>query len=117
ATLITADLTKLDSIDQIAVAIHRRFGRLDGLVANAGALGVLGPLSHMAPRVWHEAMTVNVDANWRLIRAFDPLLRRSAAGRAIFVTSGAGRHPRAYWGVYAVSKAALDMLAGIYAEE
>ena len=117
ATLIPGDLTKLDSIDQMAVAIHQRFGRLDVLVGNAGQLGVLGPLAHTEPKVWEEAMTVNVTANWRLIRAFDPLLQRSESGQAIFVTSGASRHPRAYWGVYAVSKAALDMMVGIYAEE
>ena len=117
ATLIPADLTKLDSIDQIATAIHQRFGRLDILVANAAQLGVLGPIAHLEPKVWDETLTVNVSANWRLIRAFDPLLRRSEAGRAIFVTSGVGRKPRAYWGVYAVSKAALDMLVRIYAEE
>jgi NAD(P)-dependent dehydrogenase (short-subunit alcohol dehydrogenase family) len=117
ATLIPADLSKLDSIDQIATAIHHRFGRLDILVANAGQLGVLGPLSHMESKVWSETLTVNVSANWRIIRAFDPLLHRSEAGRAIFVTSGVGRKPRAYWGAYAVSKAALDMLVSIYAKE
>jgi len=62
-------------------------------------------------------MAVNVTANWRLIRSLDPLLRRSDAGRAIFVTSGASRRPIAYWGAYATSKAALDMMVGIYAAE
>ena len=74
-------------------------------------------LTHTEPKHWQEAIDVNLTANWRLIRSLDPLLRLSPAGRAIFVSSGAARGPRAYWGVYAVTKAALEMLAGIYAQE
>jgi NAD(P)-dependent dehydrogenase (short-subunit alcohol dehydrogenase family) len=62
-------------------------------------------------------MAVNVTANWRLIRSLDPLLRQSDAGRALFVSSGAARGVRAYWGIYAVSKAALEMLVRTYAVE
>ena len=87
------------------------------LVGNAGVLGTMGPIAHMDPAVWEQVMAVNLTANWRLIRGFDPLLRASDAGRAIFVTSGAARGARAYWGGYAVSKAALEMLIGTYAAE
>lgn len=117
ATLVPADLNDHAAIDAIGGAIFQRFGRLDILVANAALLGVLSPLHHVDPKVWNQVMSVNVTANWRLIRAFDPLLRESTAGRAIFVTSGASQQATAYWGPYAVSKAALDMLAMTYAAE
>jgi NAD(P)-dependent dehydrogenase (short-subunit alcohol dehydrogenase family) len=117
ATLIPQDLRKLDELEKLGPVLHERFGRLDVLVANAGILGTLTPVSHMAPAKWDEVMAVNLAVNHRLIRTLDPLLRASDAGRAIFVTSGAGSTPRAYWGAYAVSKAALDMMVRIWAEE
>ncbi len=117
ATLVPFDLTDFDQIDRTGAALFERFKRLDVLVGNAGVLGTMGPVAHMDPAVWEQVMAVNVTANWRLIRSFDPLLRASDAGRAIFVTSGAARGPRAYWGAYAVSKAALEMLVGTYAAE
>jgi NAD(P)-dependent dehydrogenase (short-subunit alcohol dehydrogenase family) len=115
--LVPLDLKNFDAIDQLGAGLYERFGRLDVLVGNAGVLGQMSPLTHTEPKHWQEAIDVNLTANWRLIRSLDPLLRLSAAGRAIFVSSGAARGPRAYWGVYAVTKAALEMLAGIYAQE
>ena len=117
ATLVPLDLTDFDQIDRTGAALFERFERLDVLVGNAGVLGTMGPVAHMDPAVWEHVMAVNVTANWRLIRSFDPLLRASDAGRAIFVTSGAARGARAYWGAYAVSKAALEMVVGTYAAE
>jgi len=119
ATLVPCDLRDAPAIDRLGEALHARWGRLDVLVAAAGVLGPLSPLHHVDPRQWDEVMAVNVAANWRLIRALDPLLRQSAAGRAVFITSGAASRAelRAYWGPYAVSKAALDALARTYAAE
>ena len=117
ATLVPLDLRDFDAIDQLGAALYQRFGRLDVLVGNAGVLGVLSPLGHIDPRVWQETIDVNLTANWRLIRSLDPLLRQSEAGRAIFVTSGAADAARAYWGPYAVSKIALEMLVKTYAAE
>ncbi|MFC1672883.1 SDR family NAD(P)-dependent oxidoreductase [Pseudomonadota bacterium] len=117
ATLVPCDLTDFDVIDQIGGAIFERFEKLDILVGNAGILGTLAPLAHIEPKEWQQVMDINLTANWRLIRACDPLLRASDAGRAIFVSSTVGHSARAYWGGYAVSKAALEMTAGIYAEE
>jgi len=117
ATLVPLDLRDYDSIDRLALALNERFGRLDVLIGNAGLLGSLSPLDHIEPRVWDEVMAVNVTANWRLIRALDALLKRSDAGRAVFVTSGAAWLNLAYWGPYAVSKAALDVLACTWAAE
>jgi NAD(P)-dependent dehydrogenase (short-subunit alcohol dehydrogenase family) len=117
ATLLPLDLRALDTIDQMAAAIQQRFGRLDVLVGNAAVLGKLSPLGHLDPKSWEEVMTVNLTANWRLIRALDPLLRLSKAGRAIFATCAAARDLAAYWGAYAASKAALEALVRIYARE
>lgn len=117
ATLVPLDVTDSPGIDRLGAALHERFGRLDVLLANAGVLGTLSPIGHIDPKIFDQVMAVNVTANWRLIRSLDPLLRRSDAGRAIFVTSGASRRPVAYWSAYAASKAALDMLVGVYAAE
>ncbi|MBB4015862.1 NAD(P)-dependent dehydrogenase (short-subunit alcohol dehydrogenase family) [Chelatococcus caeni] len=117
ATLVPVDLKDYDALDRLGAAIHERWGKLDVLVANAGLLGALSPLGHIEPKVWDDVMAVNVTANWRLIRSLDPLLRASDAGRAVFISSGAAHKGTAYWGVYAVSKAALEMLARTYAAE
>ena len=117
ATLVPVDLADHDRIDEMAGALAERFGRIDILVGNAAVLGGLAPLAHVEPERWSEAMNVNLTANWRLIRAFEPLLRQSNAGRAIFVTSGVARGAFPYWGPYAASKAALEALVRTWAAE
>jgi len=116
-TLVPCNLTDFDVIDKIGGAIHERFQRLDVLIGNAGTLGTLAPISHIDPREWQQVLDINLTANWRLIRSMDPLLKASDAGRAVFVSSSVGHQARSFWGTYAVSKAALEMTAGIYAEE
>jgi NAD(P)-dependent dehydrogenase (short-subunit alcohol dehydrogenase family) len=117
ATLVPLDLTDYDGIDRLALALNERYQRLDILVGNAGVLGSLSPLAHIDPKEWDEALAVNLTANLRLIRAIDPLLRASDAGRVVFVTSGVAAEARAYWGTYAVTKAALDTMVRTYAAE
>jgi NAD(P)-dependent dehydrogenase (short-subunit alcohol dehydrogenase family) len=117
ATLVPLDLRDFAALDRLGASLHERFKRLDVLVGNAGQLGVLSPLGHLDPKLWDEVFAVNVTANWRLIRSLDPLLRASPAGRAVFITSGVAQNARAYWGLYAASKAALDMIVRVYAEE
>jgi len=117
ATLVPLDITDGPGIDRLGAALYERFKKLDILLGNAGILGTLSPMGHIDPGVFERVMAVNVTANWRLIRSMDPLLRQSDAGRAIFITSGASRQIIPYWGAYATSKAALDMLVGIYAAE
>jgi len=117
ATLLRLNLTDGGKIDGLGPTILERFGQLDILVGNAGVLGPLSPLGHISEKDWNEVLNVNLSANWRLIRTLDPLLRKSDAGRAIFVTSGAGEKCRAYWGPYSISKAALEALAKTYAAE
>lgn len=116
ATLMPLDLSHGDDIDRLIGGIAQRFSRLDILVGNAGLLGTMTPLAQIDPRQWDEVLAVNLTANWRLIRAAEPLLRASDAGRAIFVTSGVAGG-RAYWGTYAVTKTALEAMARTWAQE
>lgn len=116
-TLVPMDLKNPDGIDQLGAAIFKRWGRLDGLMANAGVLGDITPAPHIEPKTFDEILAVNLTANYRLIRSFDPLLRNSEAGRAIFLTSGVASSRRAYWSGYAASKAGLEAFVQCYAKE
>jgi len=117
ATLVPMNLRDFDAIDRLGASLFERWGRLDAFLGNAGVLGQLTPLAHLEPKTFQEVLEVNVTANWRLIRSLDPLLRQSDAGRVLFVTSGAAQKHTAYWGAYALSKAALEVLALTYAAE
>jgi len=117
ATLLQLDLRKGDKLDALGPTLFQRWGKLDILVGNAGILGPLSPLGHITADAWADVMAINLTANWRLIRTCDPLLRKSDAGRAIFVSSGAASGAYAYWGPYAVSKAGLEALVKTYAQE
>ena len=116
-TLVPLDLADMAGIDRLGGAIHERWGKLDVMVANAGVLGVLGPIGHIEAKVFDKVMLLNVNAVWRLMRTTDPLLRLSDAGRAILMSSGAAHSARAFWGPYAASKAALEALARSWADE
>jgi len=117
ATLIPLELADGKSIDALGPTLYERFGRLDVFVGNAAILGRLSPLTHIPSEHWERVIATNLTANWRLVRTLDPLLRRSDAGRVIFVTSSVAHTAKAYWGPYAVSKAALETLAKTYANE
>lgn len=117
ATLLRLDMRKGELIDQLGPALFERWGRLDAFIANAAQLGPLSPLGHITAGTWEEIISINLNANWRLIRTLDPLLQRSKAGRVVFVSSGAASGRNAYWGPYAVSKAGLEALAHTYAAE
>lgn len=117
ATLVPLDLLQYNKIDELGSVIAKRFGKLDILVGNAAMLGHLCPVPHIEPSVWDKTFNLNVTANYRLIRSFDPLLRQSVAGRAIFVSSGVTKSPMPFWGSYSVSKSALEQLVKIYAKE
>ncbi|MBC7506366.1 MAG: SDR family NAD(P)-dependent oxidoreductase [Sandarakinorhabdus sp.] len=117
ATIAPFDLTDEGAIDRLAAAIGGRWGKLDLLVLNAGQLGTLSPIAHIAPKDWDKVLAVNLTANFRLLRAFDPWLRLSPAADVVALTSSVGASPRANWGTYAVSKAALDSLITIYDQE
>ncbi len=117
ATIAPLDLVETDSIARLAAAVAERWGRLDILMLNAATLGSLTPVAQIEGKEFSRVLTLNVLAAQALIAGFDPLLRKSEAGRLIAVTSSVGRRPRAYWGAYGASKAALETLALSYAEE
>src|SRR5260370_1080625 len=117
ATLVPLDVTDSEGLARLAGALNERHSRLDILIGNAAIVGPSSPLDHITLKDWDEVMKVNVTANWQLICAMDALLRRSDAGRAVFLTSGAAHHLRPYWGLYSTSKAALEAVVRTYAAE
>jgi len=117
ATLVPFNLTDFAAIDRLGSAINERWGKLDILVGNAGIAGVLTPVGHIRAKDWDEIIAVNLTANWRFIRSLDPLLRKSDAARAVFVTSGLAHMGMPYHAPYAASKAGLELLVRTYAAE
>ena len=117
ATIAPFDLRDGEAIDRLAGAVAARWGRLDVLLLNAATLGTLTPVPHIDPKEFDAVVGLNLTAGWRLIRAFDPLLRASDGGRLVSLTSSVAATPRAYWGAYAATKAALDSLVLTYGEE
>ncbi len=117
ATLLPLDLLDGAGLDMIGPSIFDRFGRLDVLVHNAGALGRLTPVPHILPADWNAVVGVNLAAAWRLIRSCAPVLLAAPAGRAVFLTSRRAAEPRAYWGAYGATKAALEHLVLTWAQE
>jgi NAD(P)-dependent dehydrogenase (short-subunit alcohol dehydrogenase family) len=117
ATIAPMDLTQSDSVARLAAAVAERWGKLDTLVLNAAMLGSLSPVAAIDGKEFGQLLTLNLLASQALIAAFDPLLRKSEAGRLIAITSSVGRQPRAYWGAYGASKAALETLVLAYGDE
>ena len=117
ATIVEMDMKDTAAMPRLAAAIAERWGRLDGLVANAAILTALTPVGHVTPEDWETNIAVNLTGQWHMIRAFDPLLRAAPAGRAILVTSGAAVGSRPFWGPYAATKAGLEALGRSWAGE
>ena len=117
ATIAPLDLIDGDSIGRLANAIAQRWEKLDILILNAAMLGTLAPVAAIDAKEFAQLLTLNVGAQAALIAAFDPLLRASERGRLIAITSSVAQNPRAYWGAYGASKAALENLTQAYAQE
>ncbi len=117
ATLVPLDLMRGDDIDALGLAIHERFGRLDILVHAAAILGALTPVGHMDPPLWDKVVASNLTATYRLIRSTERLLRVSPSGRGLFFTTGRVERPKAFWGAYGATKAALEHLVRTWADE
>ncbi|RDJ24149.1 SDR family NAD(P)-dependent oxidoreductase [Bosea caraganae] len=117
ATLVPVDLGDAPAIEKLGPALLERWGKLDILLANAGILGPLSPLTHVQPNEWSKVFDTNVTANWRLIKTAEPALKASDAGRVIVMSSGAAHKCFAYWGPYSISKAAVEAMARTYAAE
>lgn len=116
-TLVPIDLSFPAQIEEMIRSIAGRFGKLDILIGNAGLLGTLGPITHLPSTDWASVLDINLTANWHLLRLTDSLLKKSDHGRAIFVTSAVGERIYPYWGIYAVSKTALECMVKMYAQE
>jgi len=117
ATIAPMDLAERDNIAKLAEAIGGRWGSLDILVLNAALLGSLSPVEHLDAKELERVFKLNVFANQALIQAFDPMLRRSEKADIVGITSSVGSEPRAFWGGYGSSKAALENLLLSYADE
>ena len=117
ATIAPLDLTDGDSIGRLATAIGGRWDGLDILVLNAAMLGSLGPVPAIDGKEFNKVLTLNLIAQQALIAGFDPMLRKSDNARLLAMTSSVGRKPRAFWGAYGASKAALETLVLSYGEE
>ena len=117
ATITPLDLIEAESIGKLAAAVAERWQALDVLVLNAATLGSLTPVEHIDPKEYARLLTLNVAANQALIAAFDPLLRRSERAEVVAITSSVGHEPRAFWGAYGSSKAALENLVLSYGDE
>lgn len=117
ATIAPVDLTETDGVPRLAAALAGRWDTLDILVISAAYLPMLGPVTQIDPKQFGQAVTINLLATQALLASFDPLLKRSAAGRVIGLTSSVGAEPRAYWGAYGATKAAFDNLLDAYAQE
>ena len=117
ATIAPLDLTDSESIGKLAAAVAERWEKLDILVLNAAMLGSLTPVEHIDPKEYGRILGTNLLANQAMIAAFDPLLRRSERAEIVALTSSVGSEPRAFWGAYGSSKAALETLLAAYADE
>jgi NAD(P)-dependent dehydrogenase (short-subunit alcohol dehydrogenase family) len=117
ATIAPLDLTQGEAIGKLAAAIAERWEKLDVLVLNAAMLGSLTPVQDIDPKEYARLLTLNVGANQALIAAFDPLLKKAESADVVALTSSVGSEPRAFWGAYGSSKAALEILLGAYADE
>jgi len=117
ATIAPLDLTENDSIARLGAAVGGRWPALDILVLNAAILGTLTPVPSIEPKELAQVMTLNLLSQQAMLAAFDPMLRAAEKGRVIGMSSGVATRPRAYWGAYAASKAALDTMLLCYADE
>jgi len=119
ASIALLDLEKAlaRDYDALADAVLERYGRLDGLLHNAGLLGTLAPIEHYDVPTWCRVLHVNVTAAFALTQVLLPALKKSADASVVFTASSVGRHGRAYWGAYAVSKFALEGLSQVLADE
>ena len=117
ATIVEMDALDFEAVPRLAGAIHQKWGRLDGFVANAGQLGQLAPLPHIDADVFERTLQVNLTSIWHQIKSFDVLLRAAPAGRSVLVSSSVAHGGRAFWGGYAISKAGLEAMGRIWAAE
>ncbi len=116
-TVVQLDMNDFQGIDKLGVEIYKRWGKLDFLISNAAILGTLGPLHHQTSDNFFDVININLLSNHRLIRSLDFLLKQSELPKALFLSSPVAINPKSFWGGYAVSKAALEHMIKIWANE
>ena len=104
-------------MQQLAILVEREVGHIDGILHNAGMLGVLTPLEMYDPIIFEQVMKVNFNATFMLTQALFPLLKAAQSGSVVFTSSGVGSTPRAFWGAYALSKLAVEGMSDIFTQE
>ena len=116
-TVVELDMNDVLGIDRLGLEIFKRWGKLDILIANAAILGTLSPLHHQSNEEFLDVLNINLISNHRLIRSFDALLKKSLSSKAIFLTSSVSFNPKPFWGAYSISKAALNHMIKLWAQE
>jgi NAD(P)-dependent dehydrogenase (short-subunit alcohol dehydrogenase family) len=117
STIAQLDMNDFVGIDRLGMEIFKRWGKLDILISNAAVLGTLGPLHHQSSEEFFDVINVNLLSNHRLIRSMDALLKKSDFSKALFLSSSVASNPKSFWGAYAISKAGLNHMVKIWAEE
>ena len=117
STIAQLDMNDFVGIDRLGMEIFKRWGKLDILISNAAVLGVLGPLHHQSSEDFFDVININLLSNHRLIRSMDALLKKSTFSTALFLSSSMASTPKSFWGAYAISKAALNHMVKIWANE
>ena len=117
STIAQLDMNDFVGIDRLGMEIFKRWGKLDILISNAAVLGVLGPLHHQSSEDFFDVININLLSNHRLIRSMDALLKKSNFSKALFLSSSMATTPKSFWGAYAISKAALNHMVKIWADE
>ena len=116
-TTVQLDMRDLNGIDKLGIEIFNRWGKLDCLVSNAAILGTLGPLHHQTTEEFNDVININLLSNHKLIRSLDFLLKKSKSPKALFLSSSVATNPKSFWGAYAISKAGLEHMIKIWANE
>ena len=117
STIAQLDLNDFIGIDRLGMEIFKKWGKLDILISNAAVLGTLGPLHHQSSEDFFDVINVNLLSNHRLIRSMDALLKKSVFSKALFLSSSVASNPKSFWGAYAISKAGLNHMVKIWADE
>ena len=117
STIAQLDMNDFVGIDRLGMEIFKRWGKLDILISNAAVLGTLGPLHHQSSEEFFDVINVNLLSNHRLIRSMDALLKKSIFSKALFLSSSVASNPKSFWGAYAISKAGLNHMVKIWADE
>ncbi|MBT5662660.1 MAG: SDR family NAD(P)-dependent oxidoreductase [Alphaproteobacteria bacterium] len=117
STIVPMDLEDNEAIDVLGGEIHKKWGKLDILVSSAATVGEVTPVSHLDPKIWNKVINLNLSVNFRLIRSFEPLLKKSNQSYAIFISDNNSKLPKPFWAPYNISKLGLETLIEIWKKE